>query len=483
MYACLKGKRRQATQLLKRKADITLRGRDELTALHCAAIGGIQGIVRHILEQRAANVDVGDRHQRTALHWSAFLGNCSVVELLLRYKASRDARDDFDRTPLHAACLCEEEWLRMECVKSLMKDSGDLKEARDKDGKRAVVLAVSKKHTDVMRLLVQNDHDAQVALRSSAQNGDLNNVRTLVENGVDIDARDEEDGRNALHIAAAGGHTEIVVYLLKNAGDNLEAYVNSKSADEETALHHAAKGSGDYEDTVQELISHGANKLLKDARGTTPLLTACLRPGHPKVVKHLIHEGIDAVTALHRTIEFGDEPTARVLIDLGVDLEAWDTRYEVNPLRCAARFGRHEIVKLLISKGVSLGDPRKSRVALHWACERGYADIARTLLDAGTDTEIGDYRGDRALHWAAAGGHAEVVMLLLERGADKNALNDVGETPLVVCREKGTEMQTSEGKKAVEELLLDHGAGNTVSSIPTADSGTPEAVVTDTSQA
>lgn len=68
MYACLKGKRKQATELLRRKADIMLRGRDELTALHCAAMGGVQGIVRHIPEQRAANVDVADRHQRTALH-------------------------------------------------------------------------------------------------------------------------------------------------------------------------------------------------------------------------------------------------------------------------------------------------------------------------------------------------------------------------------------------------------------------------------
>jgi len=483
MYACLKGNRKQATLLLKRKADITLRGRDELTALHCAAMGGVQGIVRKILEQRAANVDVADRYQRTALHWSAFLGNFSVVELLLRWKASRDARDDFDRTPLHAACLCEDKWLRMECVNLLLKGSEDLKEAKDKDGKRAVALAVAKKHGDVMSLLAQNDHDAQVALRSSAENGDLESVKALTEKGVDIDSRDEENDRNALHFAAAAGHDKIVVHLLEKAGENLESYVNSASADGRTALHHAANGSGDYGDTVRELISYGADKLLKDGRGRTPLLLACLLPGHHRVIEHLIHDGIDAVTGLHRAIEFGDEPTVRVLVDLGVDLETFDTHYEsVNPLRCAARFGRHEIVKLLLSKHVSLGEPHGEMVALHWACERGHVDIARTLLDAGTDTNIKDFRGNTALHHAAASGSAEVVRLLLERGADKNALNDAGGTPLVVCREQGSEKQLPEGKKEVEALLDDAAEGSTGGSTPIVGSGVSGAVVMDAPQ-
>ncbi|KAI5858076.1 ankyrin repeat-containing domain protein [Tricharina praecox] len=385
----------------------------------------------------------------TPLHYAANIPGRDN-EALIRYKASRDARDDFDRTPLHAACLCEEEWLRMECVKLLVKDSDDLKEAKDKDGKRAAVLAVVKKHMDVMGLLAQNDHDAQVALKSSAENGDLDNVKVLAEKGVYIDARDEENGRNALHFAAAAGHTEIVVHLLEKAGENQKSYVNSSSTDKRTALHHAANGAGDYEDTVRELISHGADKLLKDDSGRTPLLTACLRPGHPKIVKHLIHDGIDAVTALHRTIEFGDEPTTRVLVGLGVDLDAPDTHYDsVNPLRCAARFGRHEIVKLLLSKHVNLRVPGGEMVALHWTCECGHADIARTLLDAGTDIQIAESCGNTALHWAAAGGHVQVVRLLLERGADKNVLNAGGETPLDVCRGHGTEKQTPEGKKAV----------------------------------
>lgn len=37
--------------------------------------------------------------------------------------------------------------------------------------------------------------------------------------GVDVNAVDY-DGRSALHVAAAEGHTEVIRFLLKNAGAN-----------------------------------------------------------------------------------------------------------------------------------------------------------------------------------------------------------------------------------------------------------------------
>jgi ankyrin repeat protein len=463
-YAGLKGKRKQVAELLLGKADITIRGRDERTALHCAAIGGVQGIVRLILEQRGARVDVCDRYQRTPLHWAAFMGNYSVVEILLSDKSSsQEATDDYQRTSLHYACLCEEPWLRTETVKVLLKSSGDAKAAKDRDGKTAVALAVDKRHTDVMRLLAENDHDAQVALRSAAENGDRDNFGVLLEKDVDIDARDE-NGRNALHCAAAAGHDDIIIMLLeyvqkRRGASETTAYVNSTDANQWTALHHVANGSGDYEAAVQLLVDHGADVLAKDARGQTPLLTAALAGHHPRIVKLLIHDGIDAVTALHRTIENDDLATATALVDLGVELEAEDTRYNASPLRplsCAARFGRGDIVRLLLERGAIVNGRRaQERVSLHWACERGHLDIVRTLLDAGADPELPDERGDRPLHWAAAGGHAEIVDLLLAAGTQKDALDAAGMTPLEVCKHMGTEMQTPEGKEAVEKLLLD----------------------------
>ena len=48
-------------------------------------------------------------------------------------------------------------------------------------------------------------------------------VRFLVENGADVNARDEDD-QTALHWAARKGHIDIVCFLVENGAD-----VNARS--------------------------------------------------------------------------------------------------------------------------------------------------------------------------------------------------------------------------------------------------------------
>ncbi len=76
--------------------------------------------------------------------------------------------------------------------------------------------------------------------------------------------------------------------------------------------------------------------------------------------------------------------------------------------------------------------------ALHWAAERGHADIADALLAAGAPvgatTRLGRYT---PLHLAARRGHAAVVTRLLAAKADAAAVASTGVTPLHLAAAAG----------------------------------------------
>ncbi|MBI4823896.1 MAG: ankyrin repeat domain-containing protein [Nitrospirae bacterium] len=72
-------------------------------------------------------------------------------------------------------------------------------------------------------------------LRRAAEKGDINKVKSLLQHGADVNAKDN-NGNTALMYAAVGGHTEIVQTLL-NKGAN----VNAKNNFGNTALIYAVK--------------------------------------------------------------------------------------------------------------------------------------------------------------------------------------------------------------------------------------------------
>ena len=90
------------------------------------------------------------------------------------------------------------------------------------------------------------------------------------------------------------------------------------------------------------------------------------------------------------------------------------------PIASAARTGDKEAVKALLKDGADVNAPEgDGMTALHWAAERGDAELAATLLYAGANigaqTRIGLYT---PLHIAAKGGNAAVVKALLAAHAD-----------------------------------------------------------------
>jgi ankyrin repeat protein len=123
------------------------------------------------------------------------------------------------------------------------------------------------------------------------------------------------------------------------------------------------------------------------------------------------------------------------------------------PVADAARRGDRDEVRALLQQGADVraahGD---GMTALHWAADRGDAELAQMLVYAGANvgavTRIGQYT---PLHLASKAGNAAVVTALLTAGANAAAkTSTTGVTPL--------HLAAASGNAAVVQALIDAGA-------------------------
>ena len=65
---------------------------------------------------------------------------------------------------------------------------------------------------------VERPMDPEVRLMYSANEGDLDGIRELLDSGVNVNFKDT-DGRTALHVAACNGLTDVVSLLLDRGSE------------------------------------------------------------------------------------------------------------------------------------------------------------------------------------------------------------------------------------------------------------------------
>ena len=131
---------------------------------------------------------------------------------------------------------------------------------------------------------VKSTHDP--ALVNAARDGDMKAVKSLLDKGASVNARDEDFGTTPLMNAAQYGHTDIVRLLLKKGAD-ANAKTNNVGS---TALMDAAQHG--HTDIVRLLLDGGAEVNAEDVWGATALKNA-VRDGHADVVELLLDRGAD----------------------------------------------------------------------------------------------------------------------------------------------------------------------------------------------
>jgi ankyrin repeat protein len=278
------------------------------------------------------------------------------------------------------------------------------------------------------------DAAAPAPLVDAAARGDLAAVRALIVKKTDVNAA-RVDGLTALHAAVHADRLDIADALLR-AGAT-PAAVDRYGV---TPLYLAAVNGN--ADMIRRLLAAGVDPNAVDPGGETALMTAA-RTGTPAALRALLERGaaIDTrepefgQTALMIAVRENHDAAVQILLEAGASPNA-QTRKGPTPAFVPPCKGTG-----CGSEGVGInrgGLPDRGRRAeikggmtpLLYAARDGYASVARKLIDAGADLELGDANNIRPLVMSLINNNLEVARLLLAKGANVNADDFWGRTPL-----------------------------------------------------
>lgn len=200
-------------------------------------------------------------------------------------------------------------------------------------------------------------------LHQAVRRNDLKEVEKLLNQGFDVDVRNEVLC-TPLHDAAAFGAVDVIKLLLSRGAD-----INA--------------------------ISGGF--------GWTPLLKAVYW-NHYHAVVALAQADADlnmkadmwGVTALHKAVYHRHNKIALYLLDKGADFNSVDN-LKSSPLHYAAAYSSAQVVESLVQRGAHINQQNfRGKTALHAAVECNNKATVKSLLHSGARTDILDQDGHNA---------------------------------------------------------------------------------------
>jgi len=262
--------------------------KDRMTPLHSAAAGCRPKAVRILLLAKAS-VNAADKYQRTPLYHVVRHGTSRrpkdrllTVQLLLAAGADVNTKEGFyGDTPLHAvasrgyndiALLLLARRADMNAKNS--RELTPLHKAAECGRKEMVQLLLSKRADFNTKSMDEETPLHRAAFGGYAGSGEV--AKILIAKGADVNERNGE-GSTPLILAAKEGNEHIVPVLLARKAD-----VNAVDKGGMTPLHWAATPCSDRPDLGQEriakaLLAARADHRIKDAQGRTPLMVAQMK--------------------------------------------------------------------------------------------------------------------------------------------------------------------------------------------------------------
>lgn len=208
--------------------------------------------------------------------------------------------------------------------------------------------------------------------------------------------------------------------------------VNEKTKHGKTALLLAA--SAGKAKVAEALIDLGADIQAQDNNGATALILAATE-GHADVVRALLNRGADVTakdhdggTALLNSVFFGYRDAAAEVLKYKQKI---DTRDLNEAMLIAAGMGHTDIVKDLIHNQVSVNVAgRHARTPLMAAVKFGRVEMVRLLVENGSDPMPKNADGETALQLARDQDNKEIVAIL-ESALLPKRVDPLPETPAI----------------------------------------------------
>jgi ankyrin repeat protein/predicted O-methyltransferase YrrM len=258
------------------KDEIRLEKRDKYqrTPLHSAARYGAMSAARFLLEQ-GADPNARDERGDAPLHLASIFSYDDMVELLIRYKADVDLLNAQGQAPLILASL----YGNAPSIRSLLAGGAQIN-IRDTEGSTLLhIAALYQNHENIAALLEggpeidEANSEGDTPLHQAVRRSDnLQAVELLLQHGADANTPDRT-GKNVLQVAAASNQKDYIRILVSQGID-----INSQDGDGNTALHYPLNNAVRNRmflpyitETVKVLMEEGADPLIKNKEGKSPL--------------------------------------------------------------------------------------------------------------------------------------------------------------------------------------------------------------------
>ena len=265
IYATSLGNIQYVQELCLSHADISIKNKQGLNAIHVAALEGRDDCLSFLLAMRPNLVDEANSNGMTAVNIAANAGKDKCLKLLIDLGADINKANKNGYTPLNNAA----ESGREACLKLLIDGQADLNSSSMNLYTPVCTAALMGKDL-CLDLLLKAGGDFKKPCNTgasplylTAQNGKLGCLQLLIDKKADINAQ-RYDGNTPLIAAASLGRDSCVEFLVKN-GANLN--VRNKSG--RTAIFVASEKG--HVTCVDILISAGADINVPDFDMWTPL--------------------------------------------------------------------------------------------------------------------------------------------------------------------------------------------------------------------
>jgi ankyrin repeat protein len=281
----------------------------------------------------------------------------------------------------------------------------------------------------------------QTALHKAAWHNHAACVRLLLDRGADVSVRDYGDNAYALHFAAEAADLNIVKWLVEAGSDTIGAGDDHGLE----VIGWATCFRAVREDVADYLLRHGAklNLWAAIAVGRADEVRAFIERD-PSLLEARMSRNEHHRTALHHAAAVKKSEIARLLVDLGADLDAVDDT-GARPLVTAAQEGAEDVVAMLRRAG--------AQIDFMAALNLGQFDLAEAMLRDDPSRLGPGGRDTIALHLSVAKRNTSVVRWLIGHGVDVNARRVLWD-----CNSTALHMTAESGAVEMARLLLDAGA-------------------------
>jgi ankyrin repeat protein len=411
--------------LIDSGADVNAQSKKGSSALIAACMRDNEQCARLLIEKGAdieARTAVGD----SSISLATWKNATKAAKLLISHGAEISRADQFGDIVLIDAIKNRNEELSRAFL-----DKGINVNHKNNKGKSALMIAVQNDDSDCVKLLLE--YKADVTLTDEQGNSAIDLAKQY--------SRDALVNMMSQHIPVSGDSDAPIARTTSTNAQQMQHAAGMKKPDKNTAdAIVAAAEESDLDALRQYIETNNYDPNVANDAGESALLLACRLPDSEtsrSIVKLLIENGADVnssskkgSTPLISACMRNTLPAAKLLIEKGADINA-RTLVGDSSISLAVWKDATDTAKLLIDHGVdfsradTFGD-----IVLIDAVRNGNVALTRAFLDKNIAVDHQNKKGLNALMCAASGNHAECAKLLLEAKANPTLKDEQGETAL-----------------------------------------------------